>query len=87
MQMVDDGVFRIDDTFIQLCVKKLELPTECVKYDNNDESEQFCNIDVDIHNNKTPDWDKLSYDNRDKMYGKCEIDLKKHKKKFSHDDE
>jgi len=68
--------FRIDDTFIQLCVKKLELTTECVKYDNNDDSDLYCNMDKDILD-KTPDWDKLSYDNRDEMYGKCEIDFKK----------
>ena len=67
--------FRIDDNFIQLSVKKLNIPIEMVSYQNK--TGNFCNINIDIHDNHTPKWDELKNDNRGPMYKKCHADFLK----------
>lgn len=65
--------FRIDDNFIQLSVKKLNIPIEMVSYQNK--TGNFCNINKDIHDNHTPKWDELKWDDRKPMVEKCKNDF------------
>tara|TARA_B110000208_G_C11671566_1_gene395405 strand:- start:286 stop:1065 length:780 start_codon:yes stop_codon:yes gene_type:complete len=68
-----NNCFRIDDNFIQLSVKKLNIPIEMVSYKGK--TGNFCSINKDIHDNHTPKWDELKWDDRTPIVEKCYKDF------------
>ena len=68
-----DSCFRIDDNFIQECVKKLNIEVISVSY--NGSTSWTCSFDINIHDNHTPKWHELKSDNRGPMIHKCVSDF------------
>ena len=79
-----DSCFRIDDNFIQISARKLQIPIQSVSYDLD--NTWTCTFDKYVHDYETPNWDELKVDERGEGRGpkiqKCWNDFESYNSKF-----